>query len=95
MGEGRIAGNRDGGNTSVAGITGIVFVEGTSMADEVFTNALGGILMLLIIQGYLIYLRVKRQRGGLITRPERTIFSAICLISFLAILVYFVRTQVI
>jgi hypothetical protein len=69
--------------------------EGTSMADEVFTNALGGILMLLIIQGYLIYLRTKRQRGGLITRPERTIFSAMCLISFLAVLVYFVRTQVI
>jgi hypothetical protein len=34
------------------------------MADEVLTNALGGISMLLIIQGYLIYLCVKTHRGG-------------------------------
>jgi hypothetical protein len=65
------------------------------MADEVFTNALGGIIMLLIIQGCLIYLRLKMHRGGVISRLERTIFFAMCLISFLAVLVYFVRTQVV
>jgi hypothetical protein len=64
------------------------------MADEVITNALGGIIMLLIVQGYLIYLRVKMHRGGVITGLERTMFVAMCLISFLAVLVYFVRTQV-
>jgi hypothetical protein len=64
------------------------------MAEEVITNALGGIIMLLIIQAYLIYLRLKMHRGGVITRLERTIFFAMCLISFLAVLVYFVRTQV-
>ena len=65
------------------------------MADEVFTNALGGIIMLLIIQGYLIYLRTKRHRGGVLTRPERTIFFAMCLIGFLAVLVHLVRTQLV
>jgi hypothetical protein len=64
------------------------------VADEVFTNALGGILMLLIILGYLIYLRVKMHGGGVITELERTIFFAMCLTSFLAVLVYFIRTQV-
>jgi hypothetical protein len=64
------------------------------MAEEMLTNALGGIMMLLIIQGYLIYRRVKMHRGGVITRLERTIFFAMCLISFLAVLVYFMRTQV-
>ena len=64
------------------------------MAENVFTNALGGILMLLIIQGYLIHLRVKRQRGGVITRLERTMFVAICLVSVLAVLVHVVRTQI-
>ena len=64
------------------------------MADELFTNALGGIIMLLIILGYLVYLRVKRHRDGVITRLESTTFSAMCLISFLTVLVYFVRTQV-
>ena len=63
------------------------------MADEVFTNALGGIIMLLIMQGYLIYLCVKRRRGGVTTGLERTIFFAMYLISFLAVLVYVVRTQ--
>jgi hypothetical protein len=64
------------------------------MAEEVFTNALGGIIMLLIIQGFLIYLRLKMHRGGVITRLERTIFVAICLVSVLAVLVHVVRTQV-
>ena len=65
------------------------------MADEVFTNALGGIIMLLIIQGDLIYLRTKRRRGGVPTRPERTVFFALCLISFLAVLIHLVRTQLV
>jgi predicted membrane protein len=64
------------------------------MTEEVFTNALGGILLLLLILGYLIALRVKRHRGGLLTRLERTIFVAICLVSFLAVLAHVVRTQV-
>jgi tellurite resistance protein TehA-like permease len=64
------------------------------MADEIFTNALGGIIMLLIILGYLIYLRVQRYRGGVITRLESRTFSAMCLISFLTVLVYYMRTQV-
>jgi hypothetical protein len=64
------------------------------VADEVFTNALGGIIMLLIILGYLIYLRVKRRGGGVITRLESTTFSSMCLVSFLTVLVHFIRTQV-
>jgi hypothetical protein len=64
------------------------------VADEVFTNALGGIIMLLIILGYLLYLRLKRHRDGVITRLESTTFSAMCLISVLTVLVYFIRTQV-
>jgi hypothetical protein len=64
------------------------------MADEIFTNALGGIIMLLIMLGYLTYLRVKRHRDGVITRLESTTFSAMCLISFLTVLVHFIRTQV-
>jgi hypothetical protein len=64
------------------------------MADEIFTNALGGIIMLLIVLGYLIYLRVRRHRGGVITRLESRTFSAMCLISVLTVLVYYMRTQV-
>jgi hypothetical protein len=64
------------------------------MADEIFTNAPGGIIVLLIILGYLIYLRVKRHRGGVIMRLERATFSAMCLISFLTVLVYYMKTQV-
>ena len=50
--------------------------------------------MLLILVGYLIYLRVKRHRDGVITRLESATFSAMCLISFLTVLVHFIRTQV-
>jgi hypothetical protein len=64
------------------------------MADEIFTNALGGIIMLLMILGYLIYLRVKSYSGGVITRLESRTFSAMCLISVLTVLVYVMRTQV-
>jgi hypothetical protein len=64
------------------------------VADEVFTNALGGIIMLLIILGYLSYLHVKSHRDGVITRLESTTFSAMCLISVMTVLVYFIRTQV-
>jgi hypothetical protein len=60
----------------------------------VLTNAPGGIIMLLIILGYLIYLRVKRHRDGVITRLESATFSAMCLISVLTVLVYYIRAQV-
>jgi hypothetical protein len=37
---------------------------------------------------------VKRHKDGVITRLESTTFSAMCLISFLTVLVHFIRTQV-